>query len=690
MQKNSLQLFTQGVDQTDESVSGQSNVSSKTSWAAELENQMSLEAGGAGTTDTSLAVPAKSGTPILTASPSLKPIATPVRGPVMAPPIEIPVNGPVAKPVGPAPGPIAGPIQRPVSGPIGSPVKGPVVGPLHGSIENPGNGLSYTNFPMQNPSEPLLPQGPRGSEPQPIAPLTQAPGSQRPALFTEASMLHTLVAPSPSATNSATKTTAVSTTDAKSETKSVSLSAAIQNTNGLSLNGVADSVTVSGLNFPSAPQTTTPQIVTTPAVANTYNETARMREGNNASPSAGSLSSISSEHNSVAPDLGRGSAHPDAALTGLEQQGAGTVSTLSKMKGQQTEVVMPVNSQVLNPSLTQATSTTGERFQTNSTEMSTSLVAGPQPSLTTQTNEIQIAANQGLNFSNEGSEKISTNATGQKLQQLSAVPARQTQATANPASQSSETASGSDRSASINQSMAYGEIANLTPSHSPAQTITQTAPTGMLTGSATAASINSSPSEVTVANTHSGASPTPASANPFDGIDSGAPSQSPGWLRATSHQVEAGYHDPSMGWVEVRANEGTGGVHATLIPATPGAADTLGQHLAGMTNYLNERETPIATLNVASAAVQAGAGNEGHAAGSGSGQQGGQSGMNTRDENKGSDNQSNQLQSHAVNAITDRGSVPGSGGLTVGAFGSSASGFSYGAGSNGTRISVMA
>jgi len=54
-----------------------------------------------------------------------------------------------------------------------------------------------------------------------------------------------------------------------------------------------------------------------------------------------------------------------------------------------------------------------------------------------------------------------------------------------------------------------------------------------------------------------------------------------------------------LGWVSVRADLGTGGIHASLVPATADAAQALGSHMAGLNAHLAERHTPVETLTLA-------------------------------------------------------------------------------------------
>jgi hypothetical protein len=73
------------------------------------------------------------------------------------------------------------------------------------------------------------------------------------------------------------------------------------------------------------------------------------------------------------------------------------------------------------------------------------------------------------------------------------------------------------------------------------------------------------------------------------------------WTRLSARNAEAGYEDPALGWVGVRAHTGAGGVHASVIAANADAAQSLNSHLAGLHAYLAERHAPVQTLNIASA-----------------------------------------------------------------------------------------
>jgi flagellar hook-length control protein FliK len=77
----------------------------------------------------------------------------------------------------------------------------------------------------------------------------------------------------------------------------------------------------------------------------------------------------------------------------------------------------------------------------------------------------------------------------------------------------------------------------------------------------------------------------------------------PSWIHAGSHTAEAGYQDPSLGWVGVRAEVSAGSIHASLVPGSADAAQVLSSHMAGLNNYLAEQHTPVATLTMAASST---------------------------------------------------------------------------------------
>lgn len=87
----------------------------------------------------------------------------------------------------------------------------------------------------------------------------------------------------------------------------------------------------------------------------------------------------------------------------------------------------------------------------------------------------------------------------------------------------------------------------------------------------------------------------------FSALDSGSTAGSPRWVHTPSGQAEAGFEDPTLGWIGVRAELGGGGLHASLVPGSAEAARVLGSHLEGLSTYLSENHTQVSTLTLATA-----------------------------------------------------------------------------------------
>ena len=85
----------------------------------------------------------------------------------------------------------------------------------------------------------------------------------------------------------------------------------------------------------------------------------------------------------------------------------------------------------------------------------------------------------------------------------------------------------------------------------------------------------------------------------FAALDAGTAVGAPNWVHAGGRQAEAGFEDPALGWVSVRADLSAGGVHAAVVPGSTEAAQALSGHLAGLSAYLSEEHTPVATLTMA-------------------------------------------------------------------------------------------
>jgi len=92
----------------------------------------------------------------------------------------------------------------------------------------------------------------------------------------------------------------------------------------------------------------------------------------------------------------------------------------------------------------------------------------------------------------------------------------------------------------------------------------------------------------------------PDSREAFATLDGADTPGSTTWIHAGTQHAEAGYQDPALGWVGVRADLSGGGVHAQLVPGSADAAQALGSHLAGLNAYLAEHHTPVETLSLTS------------------------------------------------------------------------------------------
>lgn len=86
----------------------------------------------------------------------------------------------------------------------------------------------------------------------------------------------------------------------------------------------------------------------------------------------------------------------------------------------------------------------------------------------------------------------------------------------------------------------------------------------------------------------------------FAALDRETSLGTPMWTHAASQHAEAGFRDPDLGWVGVRANLNSSGIHATLVPSSAEAALTLTGHLAELASRLAEDRAPVASLSMAS------------------------------------------------------------------------------------------
>lgn len=93
----------------------------------------------------------------------------------------------------------------------------------------------------------------------------------------------------------------------------------------------------------------------------------------------------------------------------------------------------------------------------------------------------------------------------------------------------------------------------------------------------------------------------PALRETFAALDAEVAPGAPTWTHASSRQAEAGFHDPALGWIGVRADRTGDGIHAALVPGSAEAALELGSHLDGLNAYLTAQHTPVESLGMAAA-----------------------------------------------------------------------------------------
>jgi len=97
----------------------------------------------------------------------------------------------------------------------------------------------------------------------------------------------------------------------------------------------------------------------------------------------------------------------------------------------------------------------------------------------------------------------------------------------------------------------------------------------------------------------SGTTPSAASRETFAALDAETASGTPTWIHAGTHRAEAGFNDPALGWISVRADMSGGGIHAALVSGSTDAAQALGGHISGLNAYLAEIHTLVKSLTIA-------------------------------------------------------------------------------------------
>lgn len=675
--RNSMQTLSQGIAQSGEttsakSVQGQSLSAPDSSWAEELQSQMSLAAQDQGQSSksmasnspvsdlpgristgasadqwtTPIATPASERSSISITDPVTKPIATPVRGPSSGP-----IKSTAPQPVGPAPAPVQGPIQMPVSGPVtvtgSGPAKGPVLGPYPANSEDSSNSLSYINI-GQAKDESVTERVPseNGVNPLPV----QSEASGLPSSLLAQTDIARLTSVSSSTATGGSKTGNANSNE-KSAGKSASLPIAQQSTSSVPTNGPVDQASL------TVPVIGSENTSITRQSAEHADHTTTGTQQNAATLSADSSAAFAGSGKITSAEFAVLKQSLHANQLGAN---AGTAVDPQKSNAEPVQSTENVNNTAFQSPVTQGGILSGKENSMSGASGNESLAVSVQAVSQTQANEIQKSAVTGQYKAAENALKSTSKA--------------------------SDVTAGVEHAQ--NPAPSPGVSATQTSGQSLAQAqglMHSTTPTEMQS-SITTSSINIATPSMPLATGHREVTTTTAG-TPFDGIDNATSMQDSGWLRSSAHQVEAGYHDPTLGWVEVRANEGAGGVHATLTPASESAANSLGEHLAGIANYLSQRETPVAALSVTGASVQNGMTNSG--LGADSGQQNDQNPAQADEQWSGSRVEMNTT-SNAGNSATFAGSHSRNGEVDTRSFGVNSSVVTYGSSPTGNRISVMA
>lgn len=71
------------------------------------------------------------------------------------------------------------------------------------------------------------------------------------------------------------------------------------------------------------------------------------------------------------------------------------------------------------------------------------------------------------------------------------------------------------------------------------------------------------------------------------------------WVHADARHAEAGYLDPALGWVAVRAETSGAAVHASIVPSSADAAQVLGSHMPALSAYMAEHPTAATQVTMA-------------------------------------------------------------------------------------------
>ncbi len=84
----------------------------------------------------------------------------------------------------------------------------------------------------------------------------------------------------------------------------------------------------------------------------------------------------------------------------------------------------------------------------------------------------------------------------------------------------------------------------------------------------------------------------------FAALDGQSATGREAWIHTGAQRAEAGFQDPELGWVAVRADGSGSGIHAQLVAGSTDAAQALSGQMAGLKAFLVEHRTPVETLTL--------------------------------------------------------------------------------------------
>lgn len=85
----------------------------------------------------------------------------------------------------------------------------------------------------------------------------------------------------------------------------------------------------------------------------------------------------------------------------------------------------------------------------------------------------------------------------------------------------------------------------------------------------------------------------------FAALDEQNPPGAPVWIHTGGNKAEAGFKDPTLGWIGVSAQLDAGGVHASVVTASALASQALSSNMTNLSAYLDEQHTPVQSLTMA-------------------------------------------------------------------------------------------